>query len=420
MDSGLVDNSTHKISSITSMSSESSESSESSKSAKIANIRFEKAEIQAIAGLSGIFSLRMLGLFMILPVFAIYAKQLSGVSAAGMGLALGIYGLTQALCQVPFGYLSDRFGRKPMIIIGLLLFCLGSVVAAMSDSIQGVIIGRSLQGAGAVGSVIMALVADLTREEVRLRAMATIGITIGFSFGLSFILGPLLSSSFGVRGIFWLTAALALAGILLLQYFVPTPVRRETSAVQGFPVTFINNKLCSLYFGVLVLHASLTALFIKIPLQLQAMQFTEAETWQFYLPVFLISVILTIPVILFMERNKQFKASVLALAALLLLSEILLATLHNSTIQLGVSLCLFFVAFNSLEACLPATISKAAPPEQKGMALGVFGTLQFLGLFLGGLCAGLLDALNPNFAVLGFCVILALTWLLWIFNTTER
>lgn len=449
------------------------------------NHRINTAEYQAIAALSSIFSLRMLGLFMILPVFALYARELRDVTPTRVGLALGIYGLTQALLQIPFGYLSDRIGRKPVIIMGLLLFCIGSIVAAMSESIGGIILGRSLQGAGAIGSVTLALLTDLTRSEVRLRAMAVLGITIALSFGLAFVLGPLLTAKWGVPGIFWLSALLAMAGIVVLQSFVPkvgvtstTPQStlhqsnqtesknhleekksrlNSTTAAKSVclkSVPWLSAALCNLYFGTLVIHASLTALFLKIPGMVHGLGFQESETWQFYLPVFVIALISTVPLILFLERNtrvferKSIKARqpsqainlevstnhlkpeaafavqtsqskpgmvLFFIVSALLLSEVLLAFGGTALFGLALAMWLFFTMFNVLEASLPASISKLAPSNQKGVALGIFSTMQFLGLFLGGLLGGVLDSMGGEVAVLSFCVILALVWLVCIF-----
>lgn len=432
----------------------------------------QSLEIRAIATLSGIFSLRMLGLFMILPVFAIYAPKLQGVTPTLIGVALGIYGFTQAIFQIPFGYLSDRFGRKPLVMMGLLIFSLGSMVAAMSDSIYGVIMGRSLQGAGAVGSVILALLTDLTREEIRLKAMAAIGITIGVSFGLAFILGPLFSAQWGIKGLFWITAMLGVLGIWVLIQFVPNPIRPiypvddknnpdnqnslDNQSNQSNQNNLINqknqnnlNNLSNLnqstvqgslakkyhiFFGVLVLHASLTALFLIIPNMIMAIQLkeqvsntltevvsnTEIKSWQFYLPVLLGSFIVTVPILLLLEKNKDFRFAMAGLVTLLLLSEILLYGFHNTAFGLAISLGLFFVAFNCLEASLPAKLSKLAPISQRGKVFGIFSTLQFLGLFIGGVLGGMLNTIGSEVAVIGFCVILALIWLGWLLSFTIK
>lgn len=384
-------------------------------------------EYRSIAILSGIFSLRMLGLFMILPVFALYAKQLLDVTPLRVGLALGIYGLTQAIFQIGFGFLSDRFGRQPLVILGLMIFCLGSVVAALSDSIMGVIVGRSLQGAGAIGSVVMAWLTDLTRSEIRLRAMAILGITIGFSFGLSFLLGPLFTAYWGVRSIFWFTAGMAVLAVGVTFWVRPGTARAVVSegvtdapTVRAFWESLV--QLCAqrglfkMYFGIFILHASLTALFLKIPEMLANLQIANDHSWQFYLPVFLCSVLCTVPFILYTEKTKQYRKIFMFSGGLLAVAELCLLLGNGSLMGLALGLMLFFTAFNNLEASLPAYISEAAGPDQKGLALGVFSTLQFLGLFMGGVFGGMLDALGGHIAVLGFCVILALAWISMVFN----
>jgi MFS family permease len=373
-------------------------------------------ELRTIVALASIFSFRMLGLFMVLPVFAIYAKQLNHATPTTIGIALGIYGLTQTLFQIPFGAASDRLGRKPVIIFGLLLFILGSIMAALSQSIEGVIIGRSLQGASAIGCVIMALVADLIREKIRMRAMAAIGITIGLSFALAMILGPLLSELGGVQGIFWITAILSCFAILMLVFFVPTPTVRSPSnesipLLANIPKIITNSSLIPLNFGVLVIHASLTAMFLKIPSIIQFIGYTGSTAWRFYVPIFAGSFLVAIFCILVMEKKSWVKLGTIGMILALVISE--LGILYFSTAWLGVvlSVGLFFTAFNTLEASLPSWVSKVAPAEYKGTALGVYSSAQFLGLFLGGIIGGWLDSSYGMVAVLLFCILLAVVWL---------
>jgi MFS family permease len=377
-------------------------------------------ERRAVAALAGIFSLRMLGLFMILPVFAIYAKQLSGVTPTTIGLALGIYGLTQALLQIPFGMASDRVGRKPVIILGLLLFILGSVIAAVSVSIYGVILGRCLQGASAIGCVIMALVADLTREAVRIRAMAVIGITIGLSFALAMILGPVFSEIGGVPGIFWTTAVLSVVAIGVLIFVVPNPLPVSSNSsntntsiplLAYLPKLLADRQLKPLNFGVLVLHACLTALFVKMPLIVQSLGFAEGATWRFYLPVFIGSLFATLPCIIVIEKKSWAKPGIVSMILALAISELGILYFSNTVWGLALSLGLFFTAFNVLEASLPSWVSKYADPKTKGTALGIYSSAQFLGLFLGGVIGGWLDGSYGMVAVLLFCISLTVVWL---------
>ena len=376
-------------------------------------------ERRAIIALAGIFCLRMLGLFMILPVFTLYANQLNNVTPTLIGVALGIYGLTQALFQIPFGFASDHFGRKPLIVCGLLLFIVGSLIAAGSDSIYGVILGRSLQGASAIGCVIMALVADLTRDEVRVRAMAVIGITIGLSFALAFVLGPILSDIAGVKGIFLITALLSLLAILTLVFFVPTPASPSLGEgsipiLANIPKVLLNTELRRFNFGVLVLHACLVALFLKIPSAIKGIGYPDNETWQFYLPVFMCSLVTTVPCLWIIEKKGWVKYGIVALVLALVISEVGIWYFFKAGFGLALSLWLFFTAFNCLEATLPSWVSKFAPPGCKGTALGMYSSAQFLGLFLGGLVGGWLDGYYGMVAVLLFCIILTAVWLIWL------
>ncbi len=384
-------------------------------------------ERRAVAALASIFSLRMLGLFMILPVFAIYANQLNGVTPTLIGITLGIYGLLQALLQIPFGYASDRFGRKPILIFGFIVFALGSAVAACSNSIYGVIFGRILQGASAVGCVIMALVSDLTRVEVRSRAMAMIGVSIGLSFALAFIIGPVLNEWIGIKGIFWITAGFSLIAILLLVFFVPTPLASvsvsEGSAIPVLalvPSVFKQPQLRALNLGVLVLHASLVALFLKLPLAVKSVGYATGETWQFYVPVFLCALLATALYLWKMEKKTSAKYGIAGMVLMLALSELGVLCFFESGLGLALSLGLFFTAFNSLEASLPSWVVKFAPAGSRGTALGIYSSAQFFGLFLGGLIGGWLDAGYGRIGVLLFCIILAIIWVSVHFTVNFR
>ncbi|MCF6280683.1 MAG: MFS transporter [Candidatus Polarisedimenticolaceae bacterium] len=350
-------------------------------------------ERKASLSLAAIFCLRMLGLFLILPVFALYAEDLEGVTPLLIGAAIGAYGLTQAILQIPFGMLSDRIGRKPVIIMGLLIFAAGSVVAANADTIWGIIAGRLLQGSGAIAAAIMALAADLSREEHRTKMMATIGISIGMAFTVSLILGPLLNSVVGVPGIFWFTAVLAIGGVLVVIFIVPTPkdshFHRDTEPVPAqFSSVLSNPNLLRLDFGILILHMVLTALFLSFPLALRDQGLEVADHWHVYLPVMVLAMGAMVPFIIIAEKRRKMKPIFLGAISVLALSLFLLYFGADSLYGLIGGLFLFFTAFNLLEASLPSLISKIAPAESKGTAMGVYTSSQFIGAFLGGIVGG--------------------------------
>jgi MFS family permease len=357
------------------------------------NAGLNAIERRAAYTLSGLFSLRMLGLFLILPVFALYAEELPEVTPLLVGIAIGVYGLTQALLQIPFGMLSDRIGRKPVLIGGLLIFAIGSAVAASSETIYGIIIGRALQGSGAIAAVIMALAADLSREQQRLRMMAIIGISIGIAFALALIMGPVLHAWIGVPGIFWLTSLLALAGIAIVIFIVPTPkeshFHRDAEAVPSqFGQVLSDPELLRLDFGILTLHMCLTAMFLAYPLALRDLGLESAGHWMVYLPVMLLSMVAMVPFVIIAESRRRMRpVFISAIGALTVASSVLYGFSH-SLIILVLSLFVFFTAFNLLEATLPSLIAKAAPGERKGTAMGVYSSSQFIGAFLGGALGG--------------------------------
>jgi len=373
------------------------------------------SERRAALSLAGIFSLRMLGLFMIYPVFALWAKQLPDATEFTIGLALGVYGLTQALFQIPLGFLSDRVGRKRIITAGLLLFAIGSVVAALSHSIYGIIFGRLLQGAGAVGSATLALAADLTREENRTKAMAIIGMTIGASFSLALVTGPILNRWIGVPGIFWLTAVLALLGIGVLYTLVPKPlVSRVHGEAEPVPALFkrvlTDRELLRFDFGIFVQHAILTASFLSVPFLLEQSGVTLHDQWFVYLPVLVVSVIFMVPLIIMAERGRM-KPIFLASVATLGVSQLLLLLGYGGLPVVIGALLAFFTAFNLLEASLPSLISRVAPAEAKGTALGIYSSSQFFGIFVGGALGGWLQGILGFIGVFGLCSVLAGLWL---------
>ncbi len=382
------------------------------------------SERQAAFWLAGVFSLRMLGLFMILPVFALHAERLEGYTPALAGLAIGIYGFSQALLQIPFGFLSDRYGRKPIIYLGLLIFAVGSVVAALADSMNGVIVGRILQGGGAVSAAVMALAADLSREAHRLKVMAGIGVTIGISFAVSMILGPLLNGWIGVPGIFWLTALLALFGMAVVRFRVPDPVSRrihrdaEPVAAQ-FGRVLGDGQLLRLNVGIFILHLLLTATFVAVPLSLRTAGLSGDQHWRVYLPALTFSMLLMIPGILFAERRRRLKTVFVGAILTLMLVELGLAAGAGGVLEITVLLLGFFTAFNLLEATLPSLIAKQAPPDAKGTAMGVYSSSQFFGAFAGGALGGMLNGAFGPQGVFAGAGLAALLWLLAAWNMRE-
>jgi MFS family permease len=380
--------------------------------------RMGRQEFRAAGSLAAVFSVRLLGLFMIYPVFAAYALQLTGASPYLIGEALGIYGLTQGLLQIPFGLLSDRFGRKLMIVVGLILFAIGSAIAAVSTSIGGVIVGRALQGAGAVGSVILALVADLTSEENRTKAMALVGISIGASFMVALVAGPIVASFIGVSGIFWLMVVLAAAGIAITQLGVPNPqlvrIHRDAEAVPGMIGSVLRNpELLRLDFGIFSLHAMLTASFLVVPgLLRDALGLSVHAQWLVYLPVLVVSVVVMAPAIIVAEKHRRMKGVFVGAVATLVVSQAMLYFGAGNLYVLLAALVVFFSAFNVLEASLPSLITKAAPPDAKGTATGVYSSTQFLGIFVGGIVGGFAHQSGGSAAVFAITVVLTLVWLL--------
>lgn len=352
-------------------------------------------ERRAAFSIAGIFSTRMLGLFMIFPVFALFAEEeFTGITGLQIGIAMGIYGLTQAFLQIPYGMMSDKFGRKPLIILGMFVFMVGSIICAMADSIEMMIIGRAIQGMGAVAAVLMASVADLVTEQFRLRAMSIVGITIGLSFTLSLVAGPLLASWFGVRGIFWVIASLAVIGMLLVQFAMPDikqqSFQREAEADPSeFKELLKHRQLLRLDFGVFVLHAILTAMFVVMPLALRdSAGLQSAEHWIIYLPVMLLSFVLMVPFIIQAESKGKMKPVFIGAIAMLTLMQLSFAFIQPSFWVLFVLLLIFFTAFNLLEASLPSLVVKLSPADKKGTASGIYSTSQFLGAAIGGALGG--------------------------------
>lgn len=380
--------------------------------------KMSPAELRATIGLSGVYGLRMFGLFIILPVFAFYAEELpGGDNYTLVGIALGAYGLTQAILQIPFGWLSDRIGRKPVIYLGLILFVIGSLVAAAATNIYWVILGRVIQGAGAISAAVMALAADLTREEHRTKAMAMIGMTIGTVFAVSLAIAPILNQWIGVPGIFMMTGVLALLAMLVVNKVIPDPqisrFHSDTEAsAASFATVLRNPQLLRLNYGIFALHAVLMALWLVVPLTLRQAGMAAEDHWQIYLPVLGLSVMLIIPAIIYSERKAKLKQVFVAAIATLLIGQLLLAFSTDSLQGTAIALLVFFTAFNLLEASLPSLISKIAPVGAKGTAMGIYSSTQFLGAFVGAAAGGFLYGQHGSFALYAFCGSLLIVWLL--------
>lgn len=377
-------------------------------------------ERRATASLALIYIFRMLGLFLVLPVFALYANDLEGATAVKVGLALGAYGLTQALLQIPFGLVSDRIGRKPVIVFGLCLFALGSLLAALSEDIHWIIAGRALQGAGAIAAVVSAFLADLTRESVRTKAMLMLGISIGASFALSLILGPVLNNWIGVPGIFMLTAFLGLVAIPVIIWVAPAapePLVTGDHFLVSLKRVLKDVNLLRLDLGIFLLHAILTASFLAVPLALrdEAGMATSGH-WKIYLPVMLVSLFGTMPLIHMAERRGHFKAVFLIAIGLLGTSLLLMGWGFHQLSVLVTGLFMFFAAFNMLEASLPSLVSRLAPVADRGAALGFYSSSQFMGAFFGGLTGGVFLGEYGLAGVFCFCAGLSLVWLMFAFR----
>jgi len=380
-----------------------------------AAVHMNAGERRATASLASIYGLRLLGMFVILPVFALYAETLEGGASHTMiGIALGAYGLTQAILQVPFGWASDRWGRKPVIYAGLAIFAFGSFVAAAANTIEWVIVGRCLQGAGAISAAVIALTADLTRDAVRTRAMAIIGITIALTFALSLIAGPLLKAAIGVPGIFALTGILALGAMAVVRYAVPDPggvrVEREAGVAQLRRV-LADPQLLRLNYGTFALHAALMALFAQVPFALVDLGLTGERHWVVYLPVLLLSIVFMLPFIRQVDRAGRGKPLLVGAVVALGAAQVAVAVSLHSLAGMVVALTLFFTALNLLEAMLPSLVSKCAPVEARGAAVGVNASMQFLGAFVGAAAGGFLSQHAGTGAVFMLGVGLTLVWL---------
>ncbi len=356
-------------------------------------LKLSTLEKKAALSLSGIYGLRMFGLFLVMPVLFIHAQDMADFTPLLAGIAIGIYGLGQAILQIPFGYLSDRLGRKPVIIFGLIVFAVGSVIAANSETVLGLIIGRALQGSGAIASTLMALAADLSRPELRSKMMAVIGATIGAAFVLALITGPWLAGFVGIAGLFWLTAGLALVAIAVVQWVTPSGDIKKANltvlpAKKQLHNVLTDNQLQRTNLGILLMHLFLTAIFVVLPAQLIAKDLPLTSHSLIYLVLLLTGFIAMLPALIWVEKNKAHKIGFIVAVSLLLVANLLLG-MAQSLNGLLMGLGLFFFAFNFLEASLPALVSRLCSADNRGTAMGVYSTSQFSGAFLGGAFAGL-------------------------------
>ncbi len=380
-------------------------------------------ERRATYTLSAILSMRMLGLFMVLPLFALYTKQLNATTPFLSGLAVGIYGLTQAFFQIPLGLCSDYFGRKKIILFGLLLFIGGSLLAAISSNIYTMILGRALQGAGAIGSTIMALLSDLTRENQRTKALATAGVSIGFSFTLAMIVGPMLMLLTGVKGMFWLAAFFGLVAIFLLVKRVPTPPtlpgKSTTWTITALSAA-LSTHLLRLYISIFALHAIFTATFIALPINLDNLAgIKESQQWEIFSPALFIAFCLSIPMIIIAEKRKQIRKTFLISIIALAVAELLFSFFPANCFYSFSALVLFFAGFSTLEALLPSLVSKTVNPSLRGSAMGIYSCAQFTGIFIGGLLGSkslekgvhILNYLNLHTTTYILCFTLSLFWI---------
>jgi MFS family permease len=368
-------------------------------------------ELRASFSLASIFGLRLFGMFIILPVFALYAERLPGWNLTLVGIALGAYGLTQAILQIPFGWASDRLGRKPVMMAGLIVFAAGSAICALAESPWAVILGRTIQGAGAISGVAIAMAGDLTRPSQRTKSMAIIGSTIGLSFALSFVAAPFLKNAVGVPGIFALTGVLAVAAMAVVAWVVPVPVHEKHPAGIPLAVLLRDPELARLNVGIFALHAVLMALFVVVPQALVRSGLPAGSHWNVYLGAVGAGFLLMLPFVAVRRIARHERAVFLGSVAVIAAGLCVLAAASDRLWALAAGLVIFFAAFNVLEAKLPALVSKAAPPAAKGAASGVYSSVQFLGTFVGGAAGGAIAQHFGPVAVLATCIAFAAVWL---------
>lgn len=378
-------------------------------------------ERRAAIAIAFMIALRMYGLFLILPVFSIYGQEISGATPFLIGVAIGIYGLTQAFLQIPMGFLSDIWGRKKVIALGLSLFLAGSVIAALATDISTIIIGRAVQGMGAIAATGMALIADVSRPEQRSKMMAIVGVSIGFSFMLAFITGPVLARFYGLSGLFWVTAGLAALALLVLVFMINEPIKRMDRDYRFIEVfqSIRDKQLLLLDVGVFAIHASMSALFLVLPVILVSyFSWPVIDHWKLYLPVMVASIFIMIPLIFWQEKRKNHIRLMLVSFLLLAANFLLLQWGFEIWVVVVISLIIYFGLFNYLEASMPALLSKVATEKYRGAAMGAYSTAQFMGAFIGGAMGGYLMAYSPEAVLMALFGLLALLGLagFWVFG----
>ncbi len=374
-------------------------------------------EKRAAVSLASVFAFRMLGLFMLMPVLAIYGQELEGFSPIWIGFAIGAYGLTQAVLQIPMGRLSDKIGRKKVIVGGLAVFALGSVIAALAESIQMVTVGRALQGMGAIASALLAFASDLSRDEQRPKVMAVIGMSIGMSFAFAMLLGPIVAASWGIAGVFWLTAILAVLGIFIVTMLVPSAINKAPkgdtlASFSDIKKLIKHPQLARLNAGVLLLHLTLTTIFVVLPSQLIKDGLVAENHWQLYIPVLFLAFFLMVPVMIVAIKKEKEKQAFIGSVMVLIVSMLSMSMWANSVVGIAVCMLLYFVAFNFLEATMPALVSRIAPASQKGSAMGGYSSSQFLGAFLGGMLGGYVAQTTSTQAVFAAAALVGVIWLI--------
>ena len=369
--------------------------------------------------ISSIIATRMLALFLIFPVFSVYAEQYLDQTPYLIGLAIGIYGFTQAIFQIPFGYMSDQVGRKPLIYLGILLFLLGSVIAALSENIFTVIIGRALQGGGAISAVLMSFLADYVRPEQRSKANAFVGAQIGLAFMLSLILGPVIASTYGISGLFWFIGGLSILALVIASQLPQVSTKAQYGLTISNFKKILTPTLIRLDLSVFVIHLILTCSFIVLPLLLVENNIFDKSlhgNWKMYLPVMILSFIGMLPLIISAEKFKKHKFVFLLTILILIISQFLFYTLELTFTSFMLFLTLFFIAFNGIEAMLPSLLSRTADPDKRGLAMGVFSTSQFFGSFIGGVFGGWIYHKYGINSVFLFTISVAIIWLVFMSN----